>query len=189
MNHPRVFDFSAFPTLTTDRLILREPLSSDAADVFVFRSDPVVQKYNAEPMTEVSQAVDFIERMRSQYNEQKRILWAATMRDGHKVIGLVGFGDWDRHHRRAMLGYDFDRAYWGRGFGSESVRALIRFGFEQMQLNRIEAPTIVDNVESVHLLEKLGFQREGIRREYSYEDDGAFHDSAMYGLLCREYQP
>ena len=50
----RVFDFSAFPTLTTERLVLRELVSPDAPDVFVFRSDPEVQKYNSEPMTNVS---------------------------------------------------------------------------------------------------------------------------------------
>jgi ribosomal-protein-alanine N-acetyltransferase len=56
-----------------------------------------------------------------------------------------------------------------------------------MQLHRIEAATIVDNTRSVRLLERLGFRREGVRREYSLEEDGAYHDSAIYGLLRREF--
>jgi ribosomal-protein-alanine N-acetyltransferase len=57
-----------------------------------------------------------------------------------------------------------------------------------MDLNRIEAETIEDNHESRHMLEKLGFVCEGIRREYSLEDDGEYHGSAMYGLLRSEYK-
>ena len=64
---------------------------------------------------------------------------------------------------------------------------MIRFGFEEMSLHRIYASTIADNHESVRMLEKIGFHREGTKRESSWEDDGTFHDSAMYGLLRREY--
>jgi [ribosomal protein S5]-alanine N-acetyltransferase len=56
-----------------------------------------------------------------------------------------------------------------------------------VELNRLEAVTIADNVRSVHLLEKLGFHHEGTRREYSLEDDGQFHSCSIYGLLRREY--
>ena len=62
------------------------------------------------------------------------------------------------------------------------------FGFERMGLNRIEVETIEDNHESRRMLEKLGFILEGIRREYSLEDDGDYHGSAMYGLLRSEYR-
>ena len=58
-----------------------------------------------------------------------------------------------------------------------------------MDLNRIYAGTIADNHASVRLLERLGFQREGTRRQHSWEEDGTFHDSAIYGLLRSEYTP
>jgi ribosomal-protein-alanine N-acetyltransferase len=67
------------------------------------------------------------------------------------------------------------------------VRAVVHYGFTQLKLNRIYAGTIADNVESVRLLEKLGFVREGTRRQHSLEDDGRFHDSAMYGLLRTDW--
>ncbi len=187
MNRTNVFDFLTFPTLTTERLLLREPFPSDAPDIFLFRSDPEVQKYNAEPMAQVDEAQALIEHLRAAYAAQNQLTWAVTFHDGNMVLGLVGFGYWDRYHHRTAIGYDFARAYWGQGIGAEAVRAIIHFGFERMQLNRIEADTIVDNGASVRLLEKLGFQREGTRREYSLEDDGAYHDSAMYGVLRREY--
>jgi ribosomal-protein-alanine N-acetyltransferase len=175
--------FPRFLYLTTDRLVLRELLPSDATDVFVFRSDPEVQKYNAVPMKHVSEAQSFIEEMRAKCAAQQALLWAVCFRDRKTVLGLVGFGYWNRFHHRAEVGYDLARAYWGRGIGSGAVQAIIRFGFERMRLHCIEAATIADNVESVHLLGKLGIKREAVRREYSLEEDGAYHDSAMYGLV------
>ena len=86
-----------------------------------------------------------------------------------------------------MVVYDLAHAYWGQGIGSEAVIEIIRFGFERMHLNRIEAETIEDNHESVRMLEKLGFECEGIRRGYSFEDDGDYHGSAMFGLLRSEF--
>ena len=85
------------------------------------------------------------------------------------------------------MGYDLARAFWGQGIGSEAVRAVLHYGFTELNLNRIEAATIADNHESVKLLRKLGFQLEGIRRGYSWEEDSTFHDSAMFGLLRDEY--
>jgi len=69
-----VFDFSIFPVLETKRLTLREPVLSDAADIFFFRSDAIVQRYNDEPMTDLSQAKDFIKEHRAEYTNQERIL-------------------------------------------------------------------------------------------------------------------
>jgi len=62
------------------------------------------------------------------------------------------------------------------------ARAILVFGFSRMNLYRIYAGTIADNYDSVRLLERLGFKREGMERESSWEDDGRFHDSLMYGL-------
>jgi ribosomal-protein-alanine N-acetyltransferase len=186
MNTTEQLDLSEFPIIETQRLVLRQPVLSDAADIFVFRGDPMVQRYNAEPMVDISEARELIERNRAEYLRQDGILWAVTLKGQDTVIGLVGFSQWS-YSNRAMLGYDLALAYWGQGIGSEAAREIIRFGFDRMQLNRIEAATIEDNHESQRMLEKLGFVCEGIRREYSLEDDGEYHGSAMYGLLRSEY--
>jgi len=84
-----VFDFSSFPTLTTEPLVLRELQPSDADDVFVFRSDPEVQRYNSEPFREVSQARAFIEELRADYAAQKILMWGVTLQGPNAVLGLV----------------------------------------------------------------------------------------------------
>jgi ribosomal-protein-alanine N-acetyltransferase len=180
-----------FPTLTTERLVLRELLSTDAADVLIFRGDPEVQKYDDPPIHTLQEAIDFIEEMRQACAAQQQQIWAVTVQGNDTVIGLVSLQYWNHHgdwyHRRAEVGYGIARASWGQGIGSEAVRAVVHYSFEHVKLNRIYAGTVADNFESVRLLEKLGFVREGTRRQHSLEDDGLFHDSAMYGLIRSDW--
>ncbi len=183
---PRPFDFGAFPVLTTPRLHLRELTPADRDSVFAFRSDAEVQRFNADPMRDVGEADVFIAERLADYRGERAVLWAVTARDAPGVIGTVALFNWSPFHRRAEIGYDLARGCWGRGIASEAVGEVLRFGFAQMRLHRAEAATIADNTRSVRMLERLGFVREGTRRECSMEDDGTFHDSAIYGLLAHD---
>jgi ribosomal-protein-alanine N-acetyltransferase len=175
------------PTLITERLTLRELRPEDAADVLIFRGDPYVQRFNSEPLKTVKEAAAFIEELNAGNRGGRWLEWAITLRDQDRALGLVGLGSWDKHHRRAEVGYDLAHAFWGRGIGTAAVRAVVNYGFTALNLNRIEAATIADNHESVNLLKKLGFRLEGTRRSYSWEEDGTFHDSAMFALLREEF--
>ena len=186
MDNKSLYDFSIFPTLNTARLVLRQVELGDAPDVLVFRGDFEVQKYNGPVLRSVEQVQTLIKEVRAEYAAQQGITWAVTLERSGRVVGLFGFHDWNTYHRRAELGYDLARAYWGQGFASEAVRAIVHFGFERMNHNRIYANTITDNHESVRLLELIGFFREGTRRKHSWEEDGTFHDSALDGLLRQE---
>jgi [ribosomal protein S5]-alanine N-acetyltransferase len=175
----------AIPTLRTERLVLREPTPADAPAVLVFRGDPRVQRFNDEPLRDVTAAAAFIEHLLAESAADTRRHWAIVADD--EVIGLIVLHAWERHHRRAELGYEMAVSHWGQGIAGEAARAVIEYGFTTMNLHRIEAHTIADNDRSVRLLERLGFQREGTRREYSLEDDLTFHDSAVYGLLSSDH--
>jgi ribosomal-protein-alanine N-acetyltransferase len=97
--------WTEFPVLETERLILRQPRLSDVADVFVFSSDPLVQKYNAEPTTEVSEAEEIIRSYNAEYERNEGVIWDITLRGVETIIGMIGFHLWSVHNR-AMLGYD-----------------------------------------------------------------------------------
>ncbi|MCX6045844.1 MAG: GNAT family N-acetyltransferase [Chloroflexi bacterium] len=183
-----MFDFSTFPILTTERLILREIVADDAPDVLIFRGDPEVQRYNSEPLTDVAQARALIEQIHEWYTAQQSIIWGVTLREENKVLGFYSVQNWSRDHHRAEIGYDLARSYWGQGIATEAVHAMLQFCFTQLQLHRVEAHTIIDNFASVRMLEKIGFQCEGVRREYSWEDDGLYHGSGTFGLLRHEYK-
>ena len=85
---PRVFDFSSFPTLTTERVILRELQSSDAADVLVFRSDAEAQRFNSEPLLTLEQSTGLIDELLDAYAAQCAVPWAVTLRASGRVVGL-----------------------------------------------------------------------------------------------------
>ena len=182
------FDFSRFPTLRGDHTILRELEPADAADVFAFRSDAEVQRYNSEPMQDVVEAAALIDKLREECMGHRAFHWAITHRESPRVIGLAGLVSWEPYHRRAEIGYDLRRDRWGQGLATDAVRAMLKFAFTELDLNRAEAQTIADNHQSVKLLQRLGFRWEGVRRAYSWEEDGNFHDGAIYGLLRHEHQ-
>ena len=178
-----------FPTLSTERLILREVVAEDAEDLLVFRGDPEVQKYNLAPMRNVLEALSLIRTMQSWYVSRYAIQWGITRRGEDRVLGLCGLHDWSPEHRRAAVGYDLARSHWGQGIAIEAVRAVLHFGFEQWKLDRVDAITIADNSRSIRLLERLGFQLAGVRREDSREQYGRLRGSTTYSLPRSEYAP
>lgn len=183
-----LFDFAKFPTLQTQRLILREITSDDALDVFQIRSDYQVTRYNTgSPYTTIEQARRLIESIRNGYKNEDELRWGITFKGVGRVIGMVGFNYWHRRDRRASVGYDLAREHWGQGIMSEALRAVIHFGFTRMDLNRIEADCTVENEASARLLLRLGFQPEGLQREQYYEED-RFWDLQLFSLLRREYR-
>jgi [ribosomal protein S5]-alanine N-acetyltransferase len=182
-----MFDFTKFPVLVTERLILRNFRPSDTDDVLTFRGDPIVQKYDDPAIHTRSEAQKFIDELQSEYDNREGISWAVVLKEGAVVLGAFGLHHWNPYHRRAEAGYGIARAYWGQRIATEALRAIVQFGFEQMNLHRIYARTIADNQESVRLLERFGFRLEGTQREHSWEEDGTFHDSAIYGLLAHEF--
>lgn len=178
--------FQRFPRLETERLVLRQFIESDADDLFDLRRDRIAQRYNDEPMSHRSQALDLIRLMAKGFADGDSIHWAVVDRESERVIGLFGVNNWNSYHRRASVGYNLERERWGHGLAREALEAIIQFVFLDLGAHRIEAETIVDNSESIGLLERLGFVREGVRRGYSREEDGLFHDSAIYSLLASD---
>lgn len=180
------------PDLATERLLLRPPHADDAAAVLVFRGDPVVQRFDDPPIRTLDESRNFIEELWHGMGEERLDAWVAVPTGSAEAIGLVTlqFRPGDRHHRRAEIGYGFARAWWGRGYGSEAVRAVVRHAFDTLDLHRVYAHTIAENHESIRMLERIGFIREGVLREHSWEEDyGRFLDSLIYGRLRTDPAP
>lgn len=184
-----VFNFQTFPVLTTSRLVLRELTESDTGAVFAIRSDFAVTRHNIGPAyRNHSDAAQLIESIRANFRDKTELRWGIALRESNRIIGMCGFNYWMRVDDRAAIGYDLAQAHWRRGYMSEAIRVIIRFGFEQMALNRIEADCSLDNTASIALLKKLGFQQEGHQREQYYDaHDGCYHDLLLFALLRREW--
>lgn len=182
-----MFDFSTFPLLANERLLLREITMDDAAGIFAIRGDYEVTKYNiGAAYPNIERAQELIAGMREEYLAEKELRWGITLKPHDEVIGMVGFNYWNRHDNRASVGFDLNRNYWRRGIMAEALRLIIVFGFDEMALNRIEADASIHNSASINLMKSLGFVQEGIQREQYYED-GAYHDLVLLSLLRRDW--
>ncbi|HLY29604.1 MAG TPA: GNAT family protein [Ktedonobacterales bacterium] len=182
-----MFAFEEFPTLTTERLILREMRQKDAPDLLAILGDSEVTRYlDLSSFTELAQAETLIERLHASFQAQERWRWGIALQHDDRLIGTGGFIRWNRGWQSAEIGYDLAHAYWRQGFMSEALRAMLTFGFEQMELHRVEAEVMPENQASARMLAKLGFRYEGTLRQRGFWK-GAYHDLEMHALLREEY--
>jgi [ribosomal protein S5]-alanine N-acetyltransferase len=174
--------------LSTARLDLRPLAPVDAAALFALKSDAVVQRYGSHaPWTALQEAVDYIERDRRDMAEGRHAQFAVVRREDGTMLGTCTLYALDAQCRRADVGYALLPSAWGRGYANEAVTALLDWGFEHLDLNRVEADIDPRNAASARALERLGFTREGHLRE-RWIVGGEVSDSAIYGLLAGEWQ-
>ena len=175
------------PTLTGGRMRLRPLRNTDALDLFAVHSDARVMRYWSHPAwTEREQAVRRIEQLENDRATSEFYTWAVTQDGSDALIGTVSLFAIQREQRRAELGYALASALWGRGYATEMLRPAIDFAFNTLDLERLEADIDPRNEASCRLVERVGFVREGLLRE-RWRVAGEVTDSAMYGLLRREY--
>lgn len=176
------------PTLRTERLLMRPFADSDADALLALHTNPRVLRYwDSPPWKEPARAGVFLARCKEMAQEGSGARLALQGAADGAFIGWCGLFEWNRDHRSARIGYCLDEPAWGRGFATEAVGALVNWAFETLDLNRIQAETDTRNDASNHVLEKLGFVREGMTREDCIVD-GEISDTYIYGLLRREWR-
>jgi ribosomal-protein-alanine N-acetyltransferase len=177
------------PTLHTDRLRLRPFTSADADALFALHSNAHVLRYwDSPPWTERARAERFVATCRGLAEEGSGARLAIDRISDGVFVGWCSLTRWNPAFRSASLGYCLDDAAWGRGYATEAGRAVLQWAFDTLDLNRVQAETDTRNTASAHVLEKLGFVREGTLREDCVVD-GVVSDSWVYGLLRRDREP
>jgi ribosomal-protein-alanine N-acetyltransferase len=176
--------FDSFPIITFDEIILREISIIDAKEFLYYIADPSVNKYLSDediPKT-YKEAETELRYWADLFNYKRSFYWGIALRDSNKLIGTCGYNSWSQTHRRTEISYDLSKDYWGQGIMIRSVMQLCRFAFDRMKVNRIQATTAIDNFPSMKLLDKLGFQKEGILKEFGFLH-GTSIDFNMHSLL------
>jgi ribosomal-protein-alanine N-acetyltransferase len=187
MTEARLFDFSEFPVLMTERLCLRQLTQADANNVMVIRGDYQVTRYNiGDAYTDIMQAEALIDNITRMFDNESTLYWGITLKHVDTVIGMIGYNYWNRIDHRGSVGFDLARDYWGRGIMPEALRGILRFGFDRLGLNRVEADASVYNTQSQRTLMKVGFRQEGHLREQYHEAD-SYHDLLLFALLKRQF--
>ncbi|MCF5143688.1 GNAT family N-acetyltransferase [Pseudomonas sp. PA-6-1D] len=176
---------SGFPALATPRLHLRELQVSDAPALFAIHADAAsIRWFGADPMTDLPQAEALIEtfaQWRTHPNPGTR--WGLEHQG--KLIGNCGLFKWNRAWNSCALSCELAPAARGQGLMSEALQAMLDWGFEHMQLHRVEALVHPQNTASVALLKRLGFKTEGTLRDAGFWN-GQRHDLRVLGLLAQE---
>lgn len=179
--------FGSLPVIETERMLLRKMTLDDAEDLFEYASDVKVAEYVLwDQHRSIEDSKKYLRYMIEKYGKGEVSEWGIEHKEDAKFIGTCGYIWWDTFHFRAEIGYALSRAYWNKGLMTEAVREVIRFGFEKMYLNRIEARCMPGNVSSERILMKLGMKFEGIMKKQAFTA-GTFHDLKMYAVLKEEY--
>ncbi|MBC7464183.1 MAG: GNAT family N-acetyltransferase [Actinobacteria bacterium] len=175
------------PTLHTARLRLRPLGHSDEDALFRLHSNlEVVRYWDAPAWTDRANATGFINKVHRMADEGTGIRLAVELGSDQTFIGWCSLDDWNPDFRSVGLGYSYVVAAWGYGYATEAARALLLWGFENLDLNRVQAETDTRNPASAHVLEKLGFIREGTLREDCIVN-GEISDTWVFGLLRKDW--
>ena len=176
------------PTLRSARLRLRPFADADANDLFALHANGVVMRYWDGPVwSERRRAERFITTCRDMAVEGTGARLAVDRVSDGAFIGWCALQRWNPDYRSASLGYCFDDQAWGHGYATEAAGVLLDWAFDALDLNRVQAEVDTRNHASAHVLEKLGFVREGTLREDCIVN-GEISDSWVFGLLGRQWR-
>ena len=179
---------SEAPTLECRRIRLRATRDDDADGLFAVFSDAETMRYwSTRPVNDIEQIRERIRLVRDWFTAREGLQWAIALHDDDRCIGTATLFNISIANRRAEFGCSLARMLWGQGLAREAVGRMLRFGFDTMQLERIEADIDPRNAQSIGLAERLGFQREGLLRG-RWRVGGEVQDSAIYGLLREDFR-
>jgi ribosomal-protein-alanine N-acetyltransferase len=168
-------------TLRTERLVLRPLREGDATDLFGMRY------WSTPPWPTVHVALETIARHTKAMASGEYLQLGIECHTNARLVGTCTLFGFVEQCKRAELGYALAHSAWGHGYMHEALSALLNYAFSVLELNRIEADIDPQNEGSARTLQRLGFQQEGYLRE-RWIVNGEVSDSALYGLLRREWQ-
>ena len=168
--------------IKTERLQIRLLTADDWQAVHAYTGDPGVMTYVPEGVMTEEQTRQFIAESMA---EEARV-YAVDLRAQDRLIGHVGFHPWYAP-RIYEIGWVFHPLYHGQGYATEAAAALLRYGFESLQVHRVIATCQPENTPSWRVMEKLGLQREGHLRKCIYRDETTWWDEYFYAILEEEW--
>lgn len=179
-------NFNPFPTLETDRLILRKLKMSDAKPMFRYRSNKENFKFVDMPIyTSIEEAKNNISKKNKGVENNKWIIWAITDKDTDKILGTISIWNISKEKLKGELGYGLFPGNLGKGIMSEALRKVVEYGFNNIGFKTIEAYTGALNERSIKLLERNNFSKVFNFIETETFNDNPF-EMVIYKRLCED---
>lgn len=178
--------FQPFPEIETDRLLLRKIKVSDVNEVLFLRSNETVNEFIIRPENRKTKnqadALEFIEMIISEIEENKSISWEITVKNNPKMIGSICLWNFSNNLKTAEVGYSLYPEFQNKGIMSEALKSVIDYGFNELKLDKIEAFTHSKNEPSKKLLEKNGLQINHNRKDVNNSFNIIFEIEKQTGL-------
>lgn len=183
----------AFPQIISERLTLRAFGSHDLQALYAIFSDERVSRfYDVDTFTSLDEAERMLDWRMPALERQPlgALRWAICLNnDLDTLIGSCGFHGSNPAFHSIEIGYELNPLYWGRGYATEALQAMLDHCFSHdlpFRINRVAATTNLDSQKSMSLLGRLGFMEEGVLRQYGFWK-GRFHDVRLFSLLREDW--
>ncbi len=176
------------PTLETPRLILRPFREEDIPEIVRLLQDPDIHRttLNIPYPYGRAEARAWLKLQRQEFEQGRGHTFAIVRKEDDRLVGAIDIRP-DQRHRKAEMGYWIGKPYWGRGYATEAARAILRYGFETLGMNRIYATHFAENPASGRVMQKIGMSQEGVMRQFTFKD-GRFQDHVLYAILREEWE-
>lgn len=175
------------PVIETQRLTLRRMLKRDHSDMYEYACRREVTEYllwDIHPTQAYTQR--YLAYIQTRYRAGDFYDWAVIWKKTDKMIGTCGFTRFNTESNSAEVGYVLNPSFWGIGIAPEAVRAVLRFGFNELNLHRIEARYMAPNLRSRRVMEKVGMEFEGISRDSMFVK-GRYVSIGTCAILRNDY--
>jgi len=179
--------FTNPPVIETERLFLRKISISDADDMYAYSKRKEVTEFllwDAHPDPLYTE--QYIRYLQERYAVGDFYDFALVLKESSRMIGTVGFTSFDLPNFSAEIGYVVSPEYQGHGYATEAVTAVISFGFENCDLERISAVCMKENIASLRVMEKCGMKREGMLRSAVFSK-GKMRDVYLSAITNEDY--
>ena len=162
---------------------LRKLKKSDASSITKYADNMDIARYTTLPHPYTG-AEEFIKK--TQKGLRKKTGYELGIEYKGEIVGMMGLSSIDKTNKNAEFGYWLGKPFWRKGFTFEAAKLMIEFGFKELELERIYAKVLTQNIASAKLLEKLGFKHEGLLRRRMIRF-GTWYDAHIYSMLKEEF--
>lgn len=172
----------------TERLVLRRFELSDWKDMNQnWVSDHDIQHGYCEPTYETEEEIKgLLNSYISKYETNEAYRWAIILKENNQCIGQIAYFLVDSNNHFGEIEYCVGKAFQNKGYVTEATKAIIDYGFERINFNKVQICHRANNLPSARVIEKLGFHKDGVLREFFYRD-GEYIDRVYYSILRREW--
>lgn len=179
-------NFTPFPVLETERLLLRKPAREDRQQFFEMRGNATTMQYIPRPLaTSIEDADAIMETINGFTDRNEKINWSIIEKSTGTMVGMIGYPNFKPEYYRAEVGYVMHHAHTRKGYAFEALQCVLDYGFNQLKLHSIEAIIRPENEASRQLIQKAGFVREAYFKDYVFFN-GRFVDEEVYSLIAPE---